>query len=133
MPALAQLRRLGYAVWPFDHWAGAGAAGGSGAAGPAGRCGPAVVEVWPRLAAPTVVKSRPEARRAWCIAHSALLGPGVADLAGASDDAFDAVAAVVALASLGRSALAPVRDRTVWREGWIAGVPLPPDNDPGHP
>jgi hypothetical protein len=130
MPALAQLRRAGFAIWPFDDCGsgpgGCGRGGGPSGGGPGGRGGgsPAVTEVWPRLAAPAVIKRRAPARLAWLDEHAGLLGQGVAALAGASDDAFDAVAAVIALAAAGRAALIPIQDRIVQREGWIAGVPL---------
>lgn len=118
MPALARLARTGFAIWPFDDCSAAAGAGASSDR-------PAVAEVWPRLAAPTVIKSRASARHAWLEQHAALLAPGVAALAGASDDAFDAVAAVIGLASRGRAVLVCVQDPVVRREGWIAGVPFP--------
>ena len=129
MPALAQLARAGFAIWPFDncsHQTGASQNCASQAGGcQAGGYRPAVVEVWPRLAAPSVIKSRAPERRTWLDERARLLGPGVAELAGASDDAFDAVAAVIALAAVGRAVLADVEDHVARREGWIAGVALP--------
>jgi hypothetical protein len=117
MPALARLARAGFAIWPFDDCSPAMSMA-------TGRDRPAVAEVWPRLAAPSVIKTRAPARHAWLEQHAALLGPGVAVLAGASDDAFDAVAAVIGLAGVGRAVLASAPNPGIRREGWIAGVPF---------
>ncbi|HEY0779962.1 MAG TPA: hypothetical protein VGD56_18500, partial [Gemmatirosa sp.] len=97
----------GFAVWPFDD------------ARP-GR--PVAVEIWPRvLYAAPVVKSSAVQRAAYLERHAG----GVADVfrrvAAASDDAFDALTAALAMwdrrASL--AALPPARDPVERREGRI--------------
>ncbi len=90
MATLHALSGAGASIWPFDD-----DPGGAGAV---------VAEVWPRLAAPLVVKSNAEARVAHLrtVSGSAAVH-GVRDLESwerevrASDDAFDALMAAVAL------------------------------------
>jgi hypothetical protein len=107
MPALARLQAAGFAIWPFDSWRQ-----------------PAVVEVWPRLALGSLVKSSPAARAAWARSQGRRLHPAVATAVVASADALDAVAAALALA--GRAGPRPTLvDPVVVLEGWIDGVPLP--------
>jgi hypothetical protein len=107
MPVLARLQAAGFSVWPFD---------------PAGPGSPVVAEVWPRLFAPTVVKSRRPEREAW-LATLPGVPAALRSLAEASDDAFDAVVAALgmsrstALASGGADPIARL-------EGWIWGVPF---------
>jgi hypothetical protein len=112
MPVLDRLRRAGFAVWPMDR-----------------PCLPLVLEVWPRLCTGPVVKSRPEARRAWLAAHPAAFGPRLRRVAETSADAFDAAASALALAgALSGPAclgLAERPDARVSLEGWIWSVPLP--------
>jgi hypothetical protein len=113
MPVLDRLRRAGFSVWPMDP----------------PRL-PLVLEVWPRLGIGTLVKSRPDARRAWLAERRASVGRRLRALAEASPDAFDAVAAALALAVAvagpGLGALPAATDSVVALEGWIWGVPLPP-------
>jgi hypothetical protein len=117
MPVLDRLSRAGFAVWPMDR----------------PRL-PVVLEVWPRLCTGPVVKSRPEARRAWLAARPAGFGPRLLRVAEASADAFDAAASALALAgALTRPAglgLAARPEAVVSLEGWIWGVPLPADHRP---
>lgn len=109
MPHLRGLRDVGVAVWPFD------AVGDRGA--------PVVAEVYPRWATGPVVKSRAAARAE----HVARLGAAVprrlAPLAVASEDAFDAACAAVAL-SLGGWEL-PATDEIDRVEGRILPVGAP--------
>lgn len=107
-PHLLRLRRAGWGIWPWD-----GAVNGR----------PLVVEVWPRLFAPDVVKSSFAARSAHVrdpTVGLALDGEMEAK-AIVSDDAFDA--AVTASAMAGRLgdllALAPSTDRLDLIEGRI--------------
>lgn len=111
MPVLADLRRAGFSIWPFDR-----------------PKLPLVVEMWPRLlTSPPIVKSRPQARAAY-----ADVPVEWRDRTDASEDAFDAAVSAVGmqrrLPELLR--LPVVRDPVIRREGWIWGVPLPADE--GH-
>ncbi len=86
MPALLRLRDGGFAIWPFEEPAL-----------------PLVVEIWPRLLTGPVVKSDPEERERYLRE----LGPGMiagalADLAGASEDAFDAAVSAVVMSAHGQ-------------------------------
>ncbi len=109
MPALARLAAAGFAVWPFDDPR-------------AGR--PVAVEIWPRLlyAAP-VVKSSADARAEYLDRHA----PDIADefrrAAAASDDAFDALTAALAMwdGRDGLAALPAARDAAERLEGRIWG------------
>jgi Protein of unknown function (DUF429) len=109
MPILDRLHRGGFAIWPFDP-----------------PRFPLVLEVWPRLAMGSVIKSRVEARRSWLRSdrRAFALPPGVMALAEGSDDAFDATVAALALAGDFHGGPPMVNDITVRREGWIWGVPL---------
>ncbi|HSS10720.1 MAG TPA: hypothetical protein VLL25_12595 [Acidimicrobiales bacterium] len=107
MPILHRLRRAGFAIWPFDppRW-------------------PLIGEVWPRLFAAEVKKSRADDRKKWLHAHRAAI-PALFEAAiVASPDAFDATVAALGLADL-IEAPQPV-DPVVKQEGWIWGVPLLP-------
>jgi hypothetical protein len=97
-------------VWPFDT---------------ASDNGPVAVELWPRLAAPGVIKRRPEARSAWLQARSAHITAGVLAAAQRSEDAFDAVAAALHLAAGGVHQHPRLTDPVAAREGWISGVAAP--------
>jgi hypothetical protein len=81
MATLAALHAAGARVWPFTDDVG----------GP----GVVVAEVWPRLAAPDVIKSNAASRRAALQAIANVVTCAPSDLAAAaeSDDAFDALAA----------------------------------------
>jgi hypothetical protein len=110
MPVLAQLRRAGFAVWPFDSW----------------RL-PAVVEMWPRLTIGRTVKSRPADRRQWRLETpeaAAGVGPEMAVAMDGSADAFDAVAGAIGLAARAGAARPDTADPVVRLEGWIDGVAL---------
>jgi hypothetical protein len=108
MPVLHRLRAAGFAIWPFDPWVL-----------------PVVVEVWPRLAIGRTVKSRAGERAAWLAARDGRLTTTAAVRAGASDDAFDAVAAVLALADRNGWTRPRPTDQRILREGWVDGVDLP--------
>ena len=109
MPILDRLRRGGFAIWPFDP----------------PRL-PLVMEVWPRLAMGSVVKSRIEARRSWLGSDGRAfrLPAAVRALAEGSEDAFDATVAALALAGDFHGDLPAIDNITVRREGWIWGVPF---------
>jgi hypothetical protein len=110
MATLAQLRAAGVAIWPFDPWTL-----------------PVAVEVWPRLAIGTVIKSDPSERARWLAGRADRIAEGVRLHAAASDDAFDAVAAALALSDRNGIARPSTVHPVVTREGWIDGVPLPPE------
>jgi hypothetical protein len=101
-------------VWPFEDPADASLV---------------LVEIWPRLALPGVVKSVPAARRRHVRAlgqHAVRIGSAERRIAAASDHGIDALAAAVAMASEqwrlpDRRTLPP----EAAREGWILGVPPP--------
>lgn len=107
MPVLAALRAAGLAVWPFDRWRP-----------------PVVVEVWPRLALGSLVKSSAAARAGWVAGRGPSLAPQVAAAAAASADALDAVAAALWLA--GRLPRPLPAEPLAAVEGWIDGVPDAP-------
>jgi hypothetical protein len=108
MPTLALLRAAGFAIWPFDPWSL-----------------PVVVEVWPRLAIGSLVKSRPDARRRWTEGEAGRLGPVDPGIVHGSSDALDAAAAALWLCERSGQVRADINDATVQREGWIDGVPFP--------
>ncbi len=110
MATLARLRAAGVAIWPFDPWTF-----------------PVAVEVWPRLAIGTVIKSDPSERARWLAGRADRIPEGVRAHAEASDDAFDAVAAALALSERNGIARPSTVHPVVTQEGWIDGVPLPPD------
>jgi hypothetical protein len=113
MPALRRLRDAGFAVWPFD------------------RAGlPLVLELWPRLFTGPVVKSHREARRQWLNAHRLPIAPFRRAQAEASEDAFDATAALFGLQAAWPTASGPGtrprdEDGVIALEGWIWGSPDP--------
>jgi hypothetical protein len=109
MPFLATLRHAGFHIWPFD---------------PPGW--PLVAEVWPRLFAPAVKKSRLDARQAWVHDHGGAIPDAWSAAVAASADAFDATVAALGLLAVTDVPDAP--DRTVKQEGWILGVPLLPSS-----
>ncbi|MEJ2886516.1 hypothetical protein [Actinomycetospora aeridis] len=80
MPHLARLRAAGFAVWPFD------------AAGPA-----TLLEVYPRVHTGPVVKRSLPARRA-VAGDDPRIPPDLLDDVVASEDAFDAASAALAMA-----------------------------------
>jgi hypothetical protein len=106
MPVLRRLHESGFAIWPFDD--------------PRVPC---VIEIYPRLFAPGVTKSRPDARRAHLDASYPHLPAVMRAAAVDSEDAFDAL-----VSALGMwrhrdqlDALPPARDDTERLEGaiWI--------------
>ncbi|MFN9577401.1 MAG: pyridoxal-dependent decarboxylase [Gemmatimonadota bacterium] len=82
MPMLRALRAAGFAVWPFD---------------PVTPDAPAVLEIWPRALTGAVVKSNADHRRAYLATRVAGLDPGLLERAAASEDAFDAAIAALAM------------------------------------
>ena len=109
MPVLATLQRAGFGIWPFDPLRS-----------------PVVAEVWPRLFAPGIKKSRADARQVWLHGHRAAIPDRFHAAIAGSPDAFDAT-----IAALGLLALADAprpRNPAVQREGWILGVPLLPSS-----
>ena len=109
MPFLDTLRRAGFHIWPFD---------------PPGW--PMVAEVWPRLFALAVKKSRLDARQEWVHDHGAAVPDRWSATVAASADAFDAT--VAALGLLGMTDIPEVADPVAHQEGWILGVPLIPSS-----
>jgi hypothetical protein len=108
MPILHRLQSHGFAIWPFD--------------GVAEHGGQTVVEVWPRLAIGPVVKSSPAGRVQWLsdpagAARRGAIPAPLSALCAASADAFDAVAAALALVD--SPPLPEVEDPIIRREGWI--------------
>lgn len=83
MPVLLALRAAGFAIWPFD------------AVTPDA---PAAFEIWPRALTGAVVKSNVEHRRAYLATHVAGTADDLLALATASEDAFDAAIAALAMA-----------------------------------
>jgi hypothetical protein len=114
MPGLLALQDAGCAVWPFD---------------PVRPGAPLVLEIWPRLCyGERVVKAREDARAAWVARRAPRLAAPFRDAAVASDDAFDALAAALALwrARASVAALPPARDAVEAREGRIWVPPAAP-------
>ena len=102
---LRRLRHAGFAIWPFD---------------PPER--PLVLEVWPRhYTNPPIVKSDPAQRAAYRGVPRAWRRNTAS-----SEDAFDAAVAAIGMQQK-LAKLPTVTDPTVRLEGWIWGVPLPPD------
>jgi hypothetical protein len=106
MPLLARLRAGGVAVWPFDD---AGAA--------------TVVEIYPREMTGAVVKSDAAARRDR-VAQDVRIPDGLRGAAAASEDAFDAAFAALALAEhaqeiagLRRGTGDDLLEGRIWRPG----------------
>jgi hypothetical protein len=112
MPLLLTLREAGFAVWPFD-------------APRPDR--PLVVEIWPRLAyGERVRKKRPAERLAWVDRHAPALAAEHRDAVARSDDAFDALAAALAMwRDRATFATLPTGDAPYDREGriWSADPP----------
>jgi hypothetical protein len=107
MPYLLALRDAGFAVWPFD---------------PARADAPLAIEIWPRLCyGGPLVKAREAARRDWLARHAPDLSPVHRAAAERSDDAFDALAAGLAMwaARATFATLPPARDARELREGRI--------------
>ena len=107
MPYLLALRDAGFAIWPFD---------------PVRADAPLAIEIWPRLCyGEPVRKSRPEARAAWLARHAPDLSAAHRAAAERSDDAFDALAAGLAMweARGTFATLPPARDAQDALEGRI--------------
>lgn len=102
MPYLAELRRAGCAVWPFD---------------PPGRV--TVVEVYPRALTGEVTKSLAVARRAYLRRLPWRMSEAQRRLAGASEDAFDAAVSALVLADRWSALGSQPRDRVTQMEGQI--------------
>jgi hypothetical protein len=81
-PSLARLRAGGFRIWPFHD----------------GPVLPVVVEIYPRLCTGPVVKSRAADRRAYSTTLMTDVDAAVLERAVASDDAFDALCAVLTMA-----------------------------------
>jgi len=107
MAALHALRDAGFRIWPFEE---------------VERGRPVAVEIYPRAFTGPVVKSRPEARRAALAGRAAeFTRPELRDLAGASEDAFDAAVSALAMSGAAGelSALPAVTDEVARLEGLI--------------
>lgn len=104
MPVLKQLRRAGFAVWPFD----------------APRF-PFVVEIYPRVLTGVVVKGNEHARRRYLEAKYPGLEANVRENAAGSDDAFDALVSALVMAqhTAELASLSPVTDLERRLEGQI--------------
>jgi hypothetical protein len=74
MRMLHRMHESGFRIWPYDDPAW-----------------PLVVEIYPRALTGAVVKSRRDAREAYCAEHGARVPPEFLAAAHASDDAFDAL------------------------------------------
>jgi aromatic-L-amino-acid decarboxylase len=118
MPVLLALRAAGFAVWPFD------------AVSPDA---PAAFEIWPRVMTGAVVKSNAEHRRAYLATH---VGPNDVALvarAAASEDAFDAAIAALAMARhADHLRTLPAGDDTARLEGRIWLPPTTPSTPAGR-
>jgi hypothetical protein len=86
MPLLGSLRRAGAAVWPFDR-------------APATGDAPVVAEAYPRWATGPVVKSSCAARAAHLARLAGAVPAPLTSRAAASEDAFDAACAAIALSA----------------------------------
>jgi hypothetical protein len=107
MPHLLTLREAGFAVWPFE---------------PARADAPLAIEIWPRLCyGEPVVKARATSRADWLARHAPDLAPAHRAAAEASDDAFDALAAGLAMWAAHATfvTLPPARDAQETLEGRI--------------
>ncbi len=81
MRQLAELADAGFAIWPFDESAQ-----------------PLVVEIYPRLFAPNVVKNRHRQRREHLHKHFPGQHPALLERAAGSEDAFDAAISALVMA-----------------------------------
>jgi len=104
MPMLARLRAAGFRVWPFD-------APGF----------PLVVEIYPRVLTGPVRKSDPVARRRLLARRFPDLDPALAQISGASEDAFDATVSALVMAAHAPelAALPHLTDRLSRAEGRV--------------
>jgi hypothetical protein len=104
-PILARLRAAGFRIWPFHDEPRV----------------PVAVEIYPRVFTGAVVKSRPEARRAYLDEHAPELDEQFRVLATASEDAFDALVAARAMSlhAAELAALPTVDDAVVRLEGAV--------------
>jgi hypothetical protein len=117
MAALDELRRAGFAIWPFDE----------------PRL-PLVVEIYPRILTGAVAKSRPSARRAYLCAQPGSMSGELWAPAIGSEDAFDAALSAVAMdRAVGElTALSPAQDPmtrvegAIWYPGWATAEPVHP-------
>jgi hypothetical protein len=80
MPVLRRFHDAGFCIWPFDVPAF-----------------PTVIEIYPRLFAPDVTRSRQDGRRAHLDAHHPHLSPTMRAVALASEDAFDALVSALGM------------------------------------
>lgn len=85
MPFLAELQRAGFAIWPFDR----------------ARL-PMVVEIYPRYLTGAVDKSSAIARSMYLQARHAHESRAIIDLAGSSEDAFDAAVSAACMQRFAR-------------------------------
>jgi hypothetical protein len=115
MPQLAELRRAGVAVWPFDRPA---------------RGAPVAVEIFPRMIARGLARGDGASAAAFRAAVvAAMPARTLAAVAGARErilagqDAFDAAVSAIAL-SRGETALEAPAGDAAGREGWIWGARL---------
>jgi hypothetical protein len=104
MPVLARLAEAGFAIWPFE------------AARP-----PCVVEIYPRLLTGDVVKSDPDARRAWVERADLGVPDEAREAMRASEDAFDAAVSAITMDRHrnGIVGLEPATNEADRVEGWI--------------
>jgi hypothetical protein len=117
IPWLAELRRAGFAIWPFDR-----PRGGQ----------PTAVEIYPRLFTPGVRKRSEAGRRAHLAARcgrpDVQVPMGIVEQAARRDDAFDALCSAIGMWQWLQTG-GPHRctdefyaDPAVRTEGWICGV-----------
>lgn len=106
-PILRQLRAAGFAVWPFH----------------APAQSPLAIEIYPRALTGAVVKSSAPARAEYLALHFADLDPALRDVAGASEDAFDAAVSAIVMSRHQDELLAlpAIDDAVACREGkvWV--------------
>jgi hypothetical protein len=115
IPILLQLRKAGFAAWPFD----------------APRF-PLVVEIYPRALTGPVVKGSEVERRQYLMAHYPAIGTVMFDRGASSEDAFDALVSALIMARHARDfASLPSADGADHLEGriWLPG--LLPTRGPG--
>jgi len=117
IPCLAELRRAGFAIWPFDR---------------PQADQPVVVEIYPRLFTPGVRKRSEASRRAHlaacCSRPDVQVPTAIAEQAARREDAFDALCSAIGVAhwlqtgGLHRCTDEFYADPAVRAEGWICGV-----------